>query len=185
MAKMASTPGAKHFRTRHSQTAVVSGNDTALPCRFPEAGPAGAGFELRVRAEQRVVTCGAAIFAARVVVPVFAGVGRLRTGLTEDIVLLARQKLLPFRIRVVNRKGLFRRSACRLDVCVQSNDRQPGSSRAETNAGRESCHITSHCIPLNERPSRRKQVRPTRANKERAWKVHRIAARSRSNRNRG
>ena len=51
----------------------------------PETGPSGAGFELGVGTEQRIVTTDAAVESLVMQIPVFAGEGKLRIRMTSDV----------------------------------------------------------------------------------------------------
>ena len=70
--------------------------DVLLGDRLPETGPAGAGVELLVGAEQFIAAGRAQIFTLLVVVPVGAGEGPLGPGLPEHLVVLGGQSSAPF-----------------------------------------------------------------------------------------
>src|SRR5205823_11321835 len=81
---------------------VGFGLDTFVGKRFPETWPAGTGFELRIRAEQRIAAAHAHILPFFVVVDVLAGERRLGAFLARDLVLLRRQLLAPLCIGFLN-----------------------------------------------------------------------------------
>src|SRR5437016_3356679 len=75
VAEMPSAPAAMHFRADHEELAVGRGPDRALD-GVPEAGPARAAVELRVRGEKRQVAARAEIGAAPVFLVERAQIGR-------------------------------------------------------------------------------------------------------------
>src|SRR3984893_14396050 len=63
VAQMPSAPATVHFRADHEELAVARGPHRAIE-GGPEAGPARAAVELRVRGKKRQVAAGAGIGAA-------------------------------------------------------------------------------------------------------------------------
>src|SRR5690349_7487745 len=87
---------ADHGNPAHSETAIVETGNVLLSNRLPEAGPAGAGLELRFRIEQWSVAADAAIDAFAVLVPVLAGKSALRAVVARNFEGLWRKLLPPF-----------------------------------------------------------------------------------------
>src|SRR3569833_2870736 len=92
---MPAAPAAQPFDALHSQAVVFAHLDFFRIGRFPEAGPAAAGVELRVRGEQLRAAAGAAVGAVLVMVPVLAGEGAFGSRLPQHAELLGRQRLPP------------------------------------------------------------------------------------------
>ena len=87
---------------------VVLGLDAMCVGRLKEAGPAGAGLELGVRAEKRLPAADASVDALPLVVPVLAGERALGSLLPHDVVLHLGKLLAPllfgfFNLRVHRR----------------------------------------------------------------------------------
>src|SRR6202035_1598104 len=83
------------LRAAHEEAVVGAQLDRLGDRRLGEAGPAGAGLELRVGREQDRRAGGATVVARVLVVGVLPGRRRLRTGLEKDLVLGRRELLLP------------------------------------------------------------------------------------------
>src|SRR5262245_12113842 len=95
VAEMGVAVAAVRFRAGHPVAAVLFHGDIFLLRRLPEAGPAAAGLELVIGAEQLGAAAHAAVDAGLVIVPVLAGEGALRAVLARHLELLRRQLLLP------------------------------------------------------------------------------------------
>ena len=93
---MAAAVCAQNLCAVHAQAAVVAGDDFALRRDFRETRPAAAGIKLVVRLEQNLPARRATIHARFLRVPEFAGEGRFRAGLAQDVVLFGRQNFTPF-----------------------------------------------------------------------------------------
>src|SRR5712671_6490838 len=98
MAQVRVALGAEDLGTAHEHAVVVFGGDVFLRGRGREAGPAGAGIELFVAAEERGTAADAAVDALLVVVPVLPGEGALGALLARDGELFGCQILLPLGI---------------------------------------------------------------------------------------
>src|SRR5258708_1619472 len=86
---------AQHFHALHPEAPVRMLPDVLLRDRRPEAGPAGAGFELLTRTEQGRATTHAAVQTLLVIFPVAAGEGTLGSGVSRHGEFLRREHLPP------------------------------------------------------------------------------------------
>ena len=84
MAQVRAALGADSFDTAHAVADVHTFFDGAVAGRFRKAGPAAAGVEFGVRAEQGRVAADAAVSAFGPVALVLAGKGTFRSGLARD-----------------------------------------------------------------------------------------------------
>src|SRR5690349_22125177 len=94
--------GAANLVPLHEEGVVLADLDVLLRDRIPEAGPPGAGLELRIRGEELRAARDAAVDTLGVVVPVLAGEGGLGAGLAGHLVLLRREQLLPLRVGLLD-----------------------------------------------------------------------------------
>src|SRR6266566_1444261 len=101
MPEMPAAVAADDLRATHEQTVVRTQLDRLGDGGLGEAGPAGAGVELRVGAEQPRPAGSAPILAGVLVVGVLAGERRLGAGPSQHLVLRRRQLLAPLPV------GLF------------------------------------------------------------------------------
>src|SRR5271163_557334 len=86
---------AEYFIAAHSKAQIYFAYDVFLGDRRPEAGPAGAGLEFCIGAEERVGAADAAIEAGVVIVVIGAAEGPLGVGSARDIKLVRAQGLTP------------------------------------------------------------------------------------------
>src|SRR5664279_5620448 len=101
MAEVGVAIGAAHFDAIHAELVLVAVFEHIFADRLPEAGPAGAGFELGFRIEQRRATAHAAVDAEVMAIPIFAGEGGLGAALAAHFILFRRQFFAPFVVRFV------------------------------------------------------------------------------------
>src|SRR4051794_34286612 len=87
VAEVRAAVGAVRLDPAHPERAVLVGLDAVVLDDVEEARPAGAGFELRPRVEQRRLADDAAVDTVVVLVPVHAAEGALRAALLGDRVL--------------------------------------------------------------------------------------------------
>src|SRR5207245_6527519 len=128
VAEMPSAPAAMHFRADHEELTVGRGPDRALD-GIPEAGPARAAVELRVRGEKWQVTARAEIGAAPVLLVERARPRMLRPVLAQHPELLGRQEAAPLRLRLADLECLRRRHESLRsfpDSCASSLDHRTG-----------------------------------------------------------
>src|SRR3954452_8693780 len=90
VAEMRAAAAAEHLRAGHPVGAVLARLDRLGDRRLGEARPAGAGVELRVRAEQLVAAGGAAVYPVFLRMHVPAGERRLGAVAAHHLVLLRR-----------------------------------------------------------------------------------------------
>src|SRR5262249_40573339 len=102
VAEMPAAAWARHLVAHHAEAPVDGGLDVRLRDRGPEAGPAGSGVELGGGVEQLEPAARALVDALRVVVPVGAGESRLGALVTQDAVLLGRERLLPLGVALLD-----------------------------------------------------------------------------------
>src|SRR5215211_474503 len=95
VAQVAAAAGADDLRALHEEASVGSQLHRVRLGRLPERGPAGAGVELCVGAEQLLAAGAAAVDAVLVVVPVGACERALGALLAEHVVLVGRELLAP------------------------------------------------------------------------------------------
>src|SRR6266849_5230149 len=136
VAEMPSAPAAVHFRANHEELAVGRSPDRSLE-GGPEAGPARAAVELRVRGKERQVAAGAGIGAAPVLLVERARPGMLRAVLAQHPELLGRQEAAPLRLGPGDLKCLRRRhESLRLfpDGCFSSPYHRTGNAGDEIEA---------------------------------------------------
>jgi hypothetical protein len=93
---------AQNLRAHHAEAAVRAELDVLRHRGLKEAGPAGAGVELCVRAEQLRPAPGAAIDAVVLDVPVGAREGSLGAVAAQNLVLRRREPLAPLLLAQVN-----------------------------------------------------------------------------------
>jgi hypothetical protein len=96
MAEMPSALTAEDFCSFCEKADVFFQGDMADIDRFDEAGPAGARFELGLRAKKRLSTSYADISALIGAVPIFSRKGLLSPFLPEKMELFLRELLFPF-----------------------------------------------------------------------------------------
>src|SRR5207249_5652747 len=96
MAQMALAARAMDLGAGHEEAAIALGFDEPLIGRLPEAGPAGAGFELGPGIEHWRTAAHAGIDAIFVMVGIDAAEGALGAVLARDLVLFGRQLRPPF-----------------------------------------------------------------------------------------
>src|SRR3546814_13165972 len=102
MAQMAFTCRAAHFGSNHAMADIPVLLHRILFDRSGETGPAGARIELRVAGEKHRAAARAAVYALVVVLPVFAGEGRLGPRLALHLILSEVKLLAPLRISLVD-----------------------------------------------------------------------------------
>src|SRR4051795_13369267 len=95
VAEVRAAAAAQHLRAGHPVGVVLARLDRLGDRRLGEARPAGAGVELRVRAEQLVAAGGAAVYPVFLRVGVLASERRLRAVPAQHLVLLRRELLAP------------------------------------------------------------------------------------------
>src|SRR4249919_4334145 len=117
--RIAATAGNR--RAFHADQIVTGGDFVYLGDRLPETRPAGAGVELGRGIEQRGVAADAAIDAAIVQVPVFAGERALGAGFAGDVIRARRQLFSPFGFALGHFQRLF---AAQLLTAVGKADQQ-------------------------------------------------------------
>lgn len=100
VAEVGATAAAVHLGAGHEQAAVGLGRHRPRVYRLPEAGPAGAAVELRLRREQLLSAAGAQVHPPGLGVPVGAGEGPLGAMLPADAKLLVAEFLAPLRVRL-------------------------------------------------------------------------------------
>src|SRR5690242_15445372 len=110
--EMASAAAAQDLGALHEQASVLAGLDVLGDGRLVEAGPSGAGVELRVGAEQLGAATGAVVHPVVLDVHVLARERPLGAVAAEDLVLVGRQALPPLLVSQVN----FGRAAHRFAV---------------------------------------------------------------------
>src|SRR5687768_13407071 len=98
MAEMRVARGAHHFDPAHAVGRVIHGLHVLVRNRLREAGPAAAGIELRVRAEQLRPARYAAVHTGLLRVVIRARERPLGPLLARDPVLLGRELLPPLLI---------------------------------------------------------------------------------------
>lgn len=86
---------AQHLFAYHAMLSVGAGGEAVWLVRLPETGPAAAGFKLYFRIKQRVVAAHAAVDAAIMAIPVFAGEWRFCTALAAYVKLFGREFFAP------------------------------------------------------------------------------------------
>src|SRR5258708_32772798 len=91
---------AQHFPALHPEAPVRMLPDVLLRDRRPEAGPAGAGFELLTRTEQGRATTHAAVQTLLVILPAAAGKATLGSLVSRHGELLPREHLPPLAVRL-------------------------------------------------------------------------------------
>src|SRR3546814_17224231 len=116
MAQMAFTCRAAHFGSNHAMADIPVLLHRILFDRSGETGPAGARIELRVAGEKHRAAARAAVYAMVVVVPVFAGDGRLGPRLAQHLILAGVKLLAPPRISLVD-LATIERPYCMERVC--------------------------------------------------------------------
>src|ERR1700683_5061318 len=94
VAQMSFAAAANHFLAGHAVAAVGFRADTVFPSGLPEAGPAGAGMEFRVRSEKRLSAANANVRARRFRIHIRPRERRLCTLPACHLILLRRE--LPF-----------------------------------------------------------------------------------------
>src|ERR1700716_3352550 len=99
MSEMSAATRAQHLGPRHHELAVGLRGHGVLRERLVETRPTAPGFELRLRAEQRIPAAGTLVNARIVRVGIFAGKRSLSPLLAQDVILLRRQRLFPFSVR--------------------------------------------------------------------------------------
>src|SRR5262245_38690149 len=99
MAEVGVATAAMHLRAAHAVAVIRFGRHVFLVGRLPEAGPAGAGIELVIRAEELGIAAHASVRALVVVVPIDARKSRLRSFLARDVELLRRERVFPLCVR--------------------------------------------------------------------------------------
>src|SRR5262245_498864 len=100
MTEVGIAAGAQNLHPSHPVAPVLFGDDVLAGDRLEEAGPAGAGVELRVRGEEREPAADARVDALPLVVeqrPAEGPLGGLPSG---DLELFAREELSPFGVRL-------------------------------------------------------------------------------------
>src|SRR3954447_10844944 len=117
---------AHDLRAPHEQRLVVALLDLALLGGLVEAGPAGAGVELRARVEQVLAAHNAAVHAVVVAVVVLAGEGALGPGLLGHVVLLGGEPLAQL-LRV---NFLHVQEATDGPICYVARGRRGGAPRS-------------------------------------------------------
>src|SRR5439155_1432633 len=129
MSQVPAAISADDLGATHEQAVVRTQLHGLRHCGLGEAGPAGAGVELRLGAEQLRPAGGAAILPRLLVVGVRTGERRLGTRLSQHLILRRRQLLAPLEL------GLF--DVARAHAMVLA----PG-------CGRSSAHASScYCDP--------------------------------------
>jgi hypothetical protein len=108
VAEVSPAAATQHFRAIHPETLVGSLDDGMVE-GFPEAGPSGATVELGRRGEQIQCAARAAEHAGAMFVIERAGERSLGTGVTEYVVLLGSQQVMPFGVGMGDFKGARRR----------------------------------------------------------------------------
>ena len=91
MAQVRIALGAADFGAHHAVAHILEGADGLGVHPFPEAGPAGAGVEFAVRAEQLSAAADAAVGAIAFVIPIGTGEGPLGAALAGHAELLGSQ----------------------------------------------------------------------------------------------
>src|SRR4051794_18141871 len=102
MAEMGAATRAEDFVAFHSEAVVFHRRDDSRDERLGEAGPAGAGLELRVAREQRRVTTSAMENPATMFGEKDGRTGALGRVAAQNGVLLRSQLLFPFRVRFLH-----------------------------------------------------------------------------------
>src|SRR3546814_15005514 len=100
---MAAAVRAVNLGAGHEEGIVLGLADRTLD-RLVEARPAGAGVEFRRGGEQRLVAAGAVERALPLFPVERAAAGTLRAVVTQHMILLGREALLPFGVRERHRK---------------------------------------------------------------------------------
>jgi hypothetical protein len=98
--QMRAATDAFDFDPVHPVTVVGFGQDVFLGDRLEEAGPAGAGIELRLGREQRQIATNAVVDAGFMIVKERAAKGGLGALTARDAKLLGRQLFGPFGVRL-------------------------------------------------------------------------------------
>ena len=112
VSEVASAAAAQDLGPPHPEAAVLANLDVLRDGRLVEAGPAGAGIELGVGAEQLGATAGAVVHPVVLDVHVLARERPLGAVAAQDLVLVGREALPPLLVSQVN----FGRAAHRFAV---------------------------------------------------------------------
>ena len=99
MAEMAAARGAQDFGPIHHELAVGLCGHGILCERLEETRPTAPGFELCLRAKEWIAAARAFVNAGIMRISVFARKRTLGPLLAKDVILLGRQRLLPFLFR--------------------------------------------------------------------------------------
>ncbi len=137
VAQVSPAARAKRFRAAHEEAVVRLGRDVVLNDRLEEAGPARAGIELGLRAEEVQAAAGALVGPLFLIMFERARESPFRTFLPGDFVLLGRQDFSPFFVGLGDffahreflssaRRGNFGRRAL---VAAQQKNRQQKEGR--------------------------------------------------------
>jgi len=102
MSKVSIATAANDFRRGSNQASVDSGCDHLDINWLKEAGPAGAGVELRIAFKQRLATANTLVHAIIVRIPVLASETRFGSFLPGDFELLGCQQFLPLTLGLHN-----------------------------------------------------------------------------------
>src|SRR5829696_5256538 len=103
MPEMAAATAAMHLDARHAEAAVLGGLHRS-GLRIVETRPAGAAFEFLLRLEQRLPTADATESAGALLVIQRTASRTLGAVSAHDLILLRREQLAPFFVRVRDRE---------------------------------------------------------------------------------
>src|SRR5205823_14794227 len=98
MTEMRATPRTKNFGTFIAKFTIGRGRNIFLCDRLPEAGPAGAGFELRIGSKKIIAAADAGVYSFLVIIGILAGESSLGAFLAGHFIGKRLELLLPFGI---------------------------------------------------------------------------------------
>ena len=138
VAEMPFTPAAEDLHSPHGVAVVGSGLQGGRIVGLPIARPTGSRFEFRIGAKQGLAATRTAVHAGSLRLPVFPRERPLGTLAPQNVVLLARQAFLPFRVRLGKRLAASLANSCRrTDVPCSPRHRSHRLSRTAPAKGTE------------------------------------------------